>query len=272
MSSPNLLPLYLVHHLSRPGCRTKHLKLEKLTLCLLFTLGLLLPLGAQSVEDGPSAEEIATAYVETIGGAEAWKGLSAVQMEGSATMQGMQFPFTMTTAQGDKNRFEMDIQGNKMVQAYDGQTAWMYFPMQGVTEPKEMSDEESADMKDSPFLDVFIDAEARGYQLEKVAGQEIEGTPTYGVRVTNAQGFDRTYYFDTETMVPIMMTFTGKGGQMKGVTLNTYLSDYEEVGDIIVPMFMEQKVNGQTMMAMTFENVMIDPEIADSFFSMDSME
>jgi hypothetical protein len=69
-----------------------------------------------------------------------------------------------------------------------------------------------------------------------------------------------------------MMTMTGKGGQMKGVTLDTYLSDYEEVEGLVIPMFMEQKVNGQTMMSMTFENITVDPEIEDDFFSMDGMK
>ncbi|PPK88724.1 outer membrane lipoprotein-sorting protein [Neolewinella xylanilytica] len=231
----------------------------------------MLPLAAQSVTDAPPAEEIATAYLETIGGADAWKSLQAYQFEGKANMQGMAFPLTVTSAMGDKTRVEMNIQGNKMVQAYDGTTAWMYFPMQGITEPKEMSAEEAADLTSSPFLDVFVDTEARGYTLENVEGREIEGAPTYGVRVTNDEGFDRTYYFDTETMVPVMMSFVSEGGQMKGMTMETYLSDYQEVENLVVPMYMENKMNGQTIMSMTFESANINPELPENFFSKDSM-
>ena len=241
------------------------------TLTFLLLVAFLLPLGAQSTADAPPAEEIAAAYVETIGGADAWKALEAWRLSGKVNMQGMEFPMTITAAAGDKNRVEMDIQGSKMIQAYDGETAWTYFPMQGITEPKAMSAEEAVDQTESPFLEVFIDSEARGYKLENVEGKEIEGTPTYGVRVTNDEGFDRTYYFDTETMVPVMMTFKSKGGQMKGMSMDSYMSDYQEVEGIIMPMFMEQKINGQTLMSMTFENAELNPELEDDFFSMDGM-
>ncbi|MGB3799331.1 MAG: hypothetical protein WA952_05910 [Lewinella sp.] len=245
--------------------------MKNLTLFILLAIGFGLPMGAQNASDAPPASEIAATYIETIGGTEAWKALSAYQFEGQATMQGMQFPMTVTSAEGDKTRVEMSIQGNEMVQAYDGTTAWMYFPMQGVTEPKEMSEEESADLTSTPFLDVFIDTEERGYQLENVEGREIEGTATYGVRVTNDEGFDRTYYFDTENMVPIMMSSTSMGGQMKGMTMETYLSDYQEVESVIIPMFMENKVNGQTIMSMTFESAKLNPELPADYFSMDGM-
>ena len=246
-------------------------KLKTITLSLFLLLGFLLPLGAQNVADAPPAEEIAAAYVDAIGGADAWKAVQAYRMSGKVNMQGMEFPMTITTAAGDKSRIEMEIQGSKMIQAYDGETPWTYFPMQGITEPKEMSVEESIDQTEAPFLDVFIDFEDRGYKLENVEGKELEGTPTYGVRVTNDEGFDRTYYFDTETMVPIMMSFTSKGGQMKGMTMETYMSDYQEVEGLVVPMFMENKINGQTLLSMTFDSAEIDPELEDTFFSMDGM-
>ena len=245
--------------------------MKTITLTFLLLVGFLLPLAAQNAADAPPVEEIADAYVEATGGADAWKALNAWRMSGKVNMQGMEFPMTITAAAGDKNRVEMDIQGSKMIQAYDGETAWTYFPMQGITEPKVMPAEEAADQTEAPFLDVFIDWKERGYELAAVEGKEIEGTPTYGVQVTNAEGFNRTYYFDTETMVPIMMTFTSKGGQMKGMSLDTYMSDYQEVEGLVMPLFMENKINGQTIMSMTFESAELNPELEDDFFSMEGM-
>ena len=246
--------------------------MKQLTLLFVFALLCIVPLRAQSVDDAPSAEEIAAAYVESIGGADAWMQLASLRMNGKVSMQGMTFPVTMTTAAGDKNRFEMDIQGNKMVQAYDGETAWQYFPMQGITEPKVMTDEEATDLKESPFLDVFINYADRGYTLESVEGKEVEGTPTYGIQVTNDEGFDRIYYFDTESMVPLLVTYTARSGQMKGVAMESYMSDYEEIEGLVVPMFMQQKMNGTEMMSITFDEVTLDPELDAAFFSMDSID
>lgn len=251
--------------------RTNAITLKNRTLFLFLAVLGILPLAAQTATEAPPAEEIAAAYVETIGGSEAWNKLSSMRMTGKVNMQGMSFPAVITTATGDKNRFEMDIQGNKMVQAYDGEVAWQYFPMQGITEPQPMPDGDAADLKESPFLDVFIDYADRGFQLESVEGREVDGAETYGVRVTNDEGFDRTYYFDTESMVPLLMTFTSRGGQTAGMAMESYLSDYEEVEGLVIPMFMKQKLNGQDMMTMTFDSVVLDPELEENFFSMDGM-
>ncbi len=235
---------------------------------ILPILLLLISSGLFAQAAAPSAAEIAKAYIENTGGEEAWLAVKATRMEGKANMQGMEFPMTLVAAEGDKMRLDIDIQGNELVQAYDGETAWMLFPMQGITEPKVMTEEESADFADTPFLTEFIQSAERGYTLESVEGKEIEGTPTYGVRVTNAEGYDRTYYFETENMVPIMMESVSKGGPMKGMPAETFLSDYQEVEGLMVPMFFEQKVNGQTVMKMTFTGMDIDPEIPADFFSM----
>ena len=216
----------------------------------------------------PSPREIADAYLEAIGGEEVLAAVKATKMTGAANMQGMEFPMTITAAEGNKLRIELDIQGSPMTQTFDGTTGYILFPMQGITEPKQMSADEAADLADSPFLSEFVDSEARGYTLTAVEGKEVEGTPTYGVRVNNDTGYDRTYYFDTETMVPIMTEQASKGGPTKGMIMASYMSDYQEVDGLMVPMFIEQKANDQTMMKMTFTEVTINPEVQDSLFTL----
>ena len=248
--------------------RTNSNPMKSIFLPLLMLIGTALPLVAQETQTTPSVDEIATAYIENTGGQDTWMAVKSTRMEGKASMQGIEFPMTLVAAEGDKMRLDMEIQGSKLTQAYDGDIAWMVFPLQGITEPKQMTEEEAAQFAESPFLSEFINTAERGYVLEAVDGKEIEGAPTYGVRVTNASGYDRTYYFDTENMVPIMVTSVAKGGPMKGMASETLMSDYEEVDGLMVPMFMEQKVNGQSIMKMTFTEVTINPEIPADYFSM----
>ena len=190
-----------------------------------------------------------------------------MKMTGMANMGGMEFPMTVISAEGDKSRVDVDIQGSPMTQSYDGETAWMLFPMQGITEPKVMTEEESKSMRESPFLSEFINSAERGYVLEAVDGKDVEGTPTYGIHVTNDEGFDRTYYFDTENFVPIMFEMVADSGPAKGMVMESYLSDYQEVEGLTMPMFIEQKANGQSVMKMTMDDVTLNPEIEEGYFS-----
>ena len=219
-------------------------------------------------QEAPSARDIADAYLENTGGEEAYRNLKSMEMSGVTAMQGMEFPLTITTVAGDKMRVDVDVQGQKIIQAYDGATAWQVMPFQGITKPTAMSEEESMDMAETKFKSEFVDSEERGYKLESVEGKEVEGAATYGVRVTNDEGYDRTYYFDTEYMIPVMVSSVGKGGPMKGVVTEVYMSNYEEVDGMMVPMYMDTKMNGQSVQKVTLKEVKLNVEVDEAMFSL----
>jgi outer membrane lipoprotein-sorting protein len=229
---------------------------------------LLLVFSASVFAQAPSPKEITDAYIEAIGGADAWLKMEAIQMKGKASMQGMEMPFVMTTAKGNKFHQIIDVQGQQIIQSFDGSSAWQVMPFMGITEPTPMSDEEAAQLKEQVFLPEFINSEARGFKVEAVDGKEVEGTPTYGLRVTNEEGIDHTYYFDTEYLIPIMMASTIKSGPQKGAVIETFMSDYQEIEDVVVPMFMEMKVNGQSFQKITISETNLNPEVDVKMFFM----
>ncbi|WP_020568511.1 hypothetical protein [Neolewinella persica] len=237
-------------------------------LSVLFGLILCFTFNLNAQKTAPSPDEIATAYLEAIGGAEAWKEVKSMRFSGKANMQGQDFPFVMTRAEGNKFYQEVSIMGSKMEQGFNGETAWMLFPMQGINEKTAMSEEESKEFQEEEFLDVFIGYADRGFKLEAVDGKEIEGTPTYGVRVTNEGSYDKTYYFETENLVPIMISSVGKSGQTKGMTVEMYMSDYQEVDGLMMPMFMDMKINGNSFQKLTMTKGEMNVEIDDAIFEL----
>lgn len=228
----------------------------------------MLVFGAGLRAQTPDVQTIVDGYLEAIGGAEAWLKLDAVEAKGTAAMQGMEFPFTITTAKGDKARTDVNIQGQTMTQAYDGEVAWQVFPMMGITEPTPMSEDETSEMKEQTFLSEFINYEERGFTVEAVEGKELEGTPTYGLRVTNEEGIDHTYYFDTEYLIPVMMSTVVKTGPQKGIVVETYMSDYQEVEGLLMPMFLEVKIGAASARKLTIKEATLNPEVSDEMFSM----
>ncbi len=230
-----------------------------LAFVLIFSTGL-------TAQDAPTAREIGDAYIENTGGKDAWLAIKAMKIKGKASMQGMEFPMEIVSAEGDKQHLKVDVQGQTIIQAYDGKTAWQVMPFMGITEPTPMSEEETEPMRSTKFLSEFINSEERGFKLESVDGKEVEGTATYGVHVTNDEGHDITYYFDQESMVPIMSMMTLKSGPQKGVVVETYLSDYQEVEDVMIPMFMDVKYNGQSAQKINVTEVMLNPEVKDEMF------
>ena len=237
---------------------------KKITLLLIATLTSF-TLNAQSVD------EILDNYFENTGGKEAWKEMKSMKMEAMMSMQQMELPATIYSAEPNKQKVEINVQGKSLIQAYDGTTAWMINPFMGGDDPQKMPEEMSEDMVKEKFEDDFLDYKEKGHTVELLGKKEIEGAETFEIKLTKKSGDVEHHYFDTENFVPIMIQTIGTTGPTKGQASETYLSDYQEVGDFVVPFFMETKVAGQTIQKITVKNVELDVELADDFFDFPGM-
>ena len=233
--------------------------------------GLLLT-GAALAQDAataaPTVDELVDAYVENTGGAEAWADLTTMTSDATMAMGPMEFAAKVTSARPNKQHIDVDVQGQRLVMAYDGETAWQINPFAGATTPQPMSEQEAEQFTNQTFEPALFDYAAKGHTAELVGTKEVEGTETYEVKLTKADGNVEYYYFDTEYMVPIMQATPVTSGPAEGQLAETYLSDYQEVEGLTMPMFMETKVNGATLQKLTLSNVVLNPEVEDSLFAL----
>ena len=97
---------------------------------LLALVSALLPASASAQE--VTLEQLLANYYEAIGGLEAWRAVESMKISGTMSMgRGMQPTFTRWVKRPNKIRVEFEIQGNKVVQAYDGHAGWRIMPMRG---------------------------------------------------------------------------------------------------------------------------------------------
>ncbi|MDH4058722.1 MAG: hypothetical protein OEU76_08150, partial [Cyclobacteriaceae bacterium] len=72
-----------------------------------------------------NVDAILAKYFENTGGLENWKKLKSMKMVGKSSFGPQEFPFEMEMKYPAMFRINVDIQGQKLVQASDGTTAWM---------------------------------------------------------------------------------------------------------------------------------------------------
>ena len=80
--------------------------------------------------------------------------------------------------------------------------------------------------------------------------EEYEGTEVYKLKLIEADGDERFYFFDSELFVPVAIRSVAQAGELKGQTIDNVTSDYQEVDGLMIPFSMKQKLNGQTMLEM----------------------
>lgn len=230
-----------------------------------------------SISQAQTAEEIVDNYFENTGGIDAWKEIKSMEMTGLAGMGPQEFPFTQTVMADGKMAIQIDLQGQKFTpQAFDGEQMWgtNFQSMKAEAMDAEASSNFKKESKD--IIDTFLNYKEKGYTLELLGSETVEGTDTFKIQVTKApvmvDGKEEpsvaTFYFDKENFVPIMSEAAITSGPQKGATTQTLYSDYQEAGAIYYPHSLTVKFNGQVGQTIKVDEIKINTEVDESIFKM----
>ncbi len=244
--------------------------MKKLRTVALFFIAATFSLQAQT------ADEILKNYFENIGGLENFKNLEGLKMSGKGMQQTFEFPIAAIQLKDGRQMFSANIQGKEFKQqVFDGEVLWS---TNFLTMKAEKSDaEQTANFKlnTNDFPDSFIDYEKKGYTVELLGQETMDGAETFKIKlvkepvtVDGIQEDDVSfYYFDTENFVPIAVESKITSGQAKGKMAKSVMSDYQEVDGLYFPYSTSQYVDGNLVFSMTMEDIVLNPEVDDTIFA-----
>src|SRR3984885_4434809 len=110
-------------------------------------------LSATPLEAPLTADQIVQKHVEAIGGEAKLNAIQTLVVSGKASILGQtEAPLTIQVKRPNQLRLEITYQGKKIVQAFDGVTAWTINPLL-TSEPKASSEEDTrAAQESSDFI------------------------------------------------------------------------------------------------------------------------
>jgi outer membrane lipoprotein-sorting protein len=229
-------------------------------------ISLMVVLVATSVSTAQDLDKILDNHFETIGQKELLD-VKTIQATGKAVMMGMESPFQMAAKRPNKVRITIEFQGAQIIQAYDGETAWMINPMMGSADPMDVTGPEADGMIESSDMDGQLwNYKEKGHQLELEGTEEVDGTEAYVLKLTKKNGNIDYYYLETESYLILKMKSKTmmNGSETESETL---LSNYQEIDGYIMAFTIEQKVGGQTAITIMMDDVKSNVSLEDSIFS-----
>lgn len=215
-----------------------------------------------------TADELIEKNIQAKGGREKIQAIKTVRITGKMTMgQGMEAPITMELARPDKMRMEFTLQGMTGIQTYDGKEAWAVMPFMGKTDPEPIAGKQLEMIQEQADFDgLLMDYKAKGHQVELAGKEDLEGSPTWKLKVTKKNGDTGFYWLDAETFLEIKAS--GKtnvnGQEIEG---ESYFGNYKEVGGVLFAHSVENKAVGMPGgMTLTFDKIEVNPDLpADRF-------
>lgn len=217
-----------------------------------------------NVAQAQTLEKVLSEHFKATGQEELNKVTSYV-IKAKVSQMGMEMPMLMKIKKPNMLYVEIDMQGQKMIQVYDGETGWMIAPWLS-PDPQVLEGEQ---LKQAIGQKNIIESElynykSKGHSAEFVGKVNMDGKETYKVKFTTADGTIKDYFIDANTnLATKVKAKVSANGQTVDVESN--MMDYQKIDGITIPMKMEV---GSPMGTATIimEEVKFNIDLDDSIF------
>jgi outer membrane lipoprotein-sorting protein len=234
----------------------------KKLISIVIVLALFIPLAYSQ-----DLSEVLNSHFKAIG-QEKLSSVKSMKSTGKSIAQGMELDFVMYTLRPEKFRLEVDIQGAKMIQAYDGEKGWFVAPWTGSLDPIEISGVQLKSVKLQADMDgMLYNYEKKELATELMGKEDLEGTEVYKIKQTDKEGDVYFHFIDAENYVLLKTSSKVKMGESE-IESETFYSNYKEFEGMMMAHSFESKTNGQTMSQINIETVELNPEIDEAIFTM----
>lgn len=215
-----------------------------------------------------TADEVINKYVQAMGGKEKAQALKTMKIGGKMEFgPGMSVPFTIHIKNRQASRFDMTIQGMNMVQVMQGDSGYFINPFSGKKDPEKMPPDmvkESQDQMD--LTGPLFDYKSKGNTVELLGKEDMEGTDTYKLKVTEKDGDVSYHFIDAETYLTLKETRKHKM-EDKEVEGEVLYSNYKTVDGVTFPFTMETRQVGESKgQVMNYDTVEINPKLDENLF------
>ncbi len=210
-------------------------------------------------------EEILDRHFYAVGQRELMRKESHI-IKATVDQMGMEIPMSIIIKRPNKFRMEMEMQGQKMIQAFDGEKGWMIAPWMN-QEPQELKGAELKQAMEQTNLEGELFNYARkGSEASLVGKVDLDGTPMYNIKLILMDGTVKNYFIDAEDF----MVKKVKGSiitQNNKMDYEQNLSDYKELDGVMLPYKIES-INPMGSATINFSEIIFNERIDDSVFKM----
>ncbi len=206
-----------------------------------------------------SLEEIVKKYTEA-SKLDNVANVKTIKITANMSVMGMDLPMTLWMKNPNKLKSVTSINGQDMIQVFDGTKGYSVNPMTGSTDPVEMTpDQVKQTLRTNMFQNYLAEALKKG-QLALEGEENVNDKPAFKLKF-DADGIVSYLDIDKSSYYLVKTSTTNNG-----VVVDSYPTDYTETNGVVIPMKTSTSAQGMDMV-MTFTKVEIDTPMEDEIFT-----
>ncbi len=230
---------------------------------IIFTSAVLLLFCLVNFAQAQTLDDVLKKHFKAVG-QENIKTKDSYTISAIVEQMGMKIPMVVKMKQPAKFRMEMDLQGQKMIQTYNGNKGWVVAPWMS-PEPQELTGDQLEQAIDQADLEgELYNYAQKGKRAELVGKEEVDGEEVYNIKLTTKNDVEKNYYLDAGTyLISKIKSTVDMQGQT--VDIEQKMSDYKNEGGIM----MAHKIESNSPMGtaiILITDVSFNENLNDSIF------
>lgn len=230
--------------------------MKKLILSLTFIIAATL-INAQSLEDIINKYTVANKLDKI-------SSFKTIKITAKSSVMGMDMPVELWMKNPDKIKSVTSINGQEIVQVFDGEKGYMVNPMAGSMQPVEMTADQLKEVARNNIFQNYMEQYLKDGKLTLQGEESVTGKPAYKIKAEINGTSSAIMYIDKATYLLTKTVANVNQGGM-AVSVESIPSDYTEVNGIFLPMKTTTTASGMEIIT-TFTKVEVDVPIDDSVF------
>src|SRR5450432_428575 len=245
---------------------------------------------------GLSAPAIVDKNIAARGGLQSWRAVQTLSMSGKMDAGGnnrpalqmpapagkrsvamppprpaeqVQLPFVMDLQRARKSRVEIEFQGKKAIQVYDGTNGWKLRPFLNRHEVENYTPEEvKATALQADLHGPLVEYAAKGTHVELEGHEKVRDRDTYKLKLTLKNGQTQHIWIDSKTFLEAKIEGSPRrlDGKMRAVA--TYPSDFRPVSGIEMPYLLETIADGTRQSEkIQIDSIAVNPKFDETTFT-----
>jgi outer membrane lipoprotein-sorting protein len=231
----------------------------------------LLLAGPALLAQAPTVDQVLAKYYEAKGGLAKMKTVTSMRITAKMSGGPMDFPIVIEAKRPASVRVDVSIQGNQIIQAFDGKSGWSINPFQqsAKKDAEPMTPDEIREIEVQADMDgPLVDWQAKGHKVELQGHEAVEGSDTFKLKLTLKSGDIRTIFLDADSYLEVKQATKRKIRDTE-IEAETTLGDYKDEGGLMIAHAMESGAKGMPQkQKVVIEKVEFNVPIADSRFAM----
>ncbi len=220
---------------------------------------------AVAVVSAQSLEDIVKKY-STANKLDKISAFKTIKVTGNMSMMGMEMPVEIWMKNPDKIKSVTNINGQEIVQAFDGVKGYMINPMTGSSDPVEIGAADAKQLQRNNYFNNYLESYLKGGQLALAGEEAVNGSPAFKLKATLEGGLVVDLFIDKSSYL-LVKSSVAVNAEGMAMVVDSYPSDYKEMSGLFLPGKTTTSAQGMEFVQ-TFTKVEVNVPMDDAVFSL----